>query len=176
MGPGQLGENVTTRGIDLLGLGRGTRLRVVCEEGTGWEGVRGAMEGFVRVTFLAVVVVVGVNFGAEGWYVLFALGVHVMAILLRMWVSYKVELENRYREELGKNVAIVEVTGLRQPCKKVDQFRPGLKEKVGFKDQKGNKVVKAGIMGIVLAGGVVRPGMRILVEEAEVWEPLPLLL
>lgn len=31
VGPGQLGENITTRGIDLLGLSRGTRLRLGSE-------------------------------------------------------------------------------------------------------------------------------------------------
>jgi MOSC domain-containing protein YiiM len=31
VGPGQLGENITTRGIDLLGLSRGTRLRLGTE-------------------------------------------------------------------------------------------------------------------------------------------------
>ena len=88
---GQMGENVTTRGVDLLGLPTGTRLRL----------------------------------GDE---------------------------------------AVVEVTGLRNPCKQLDGFRPGLMQAVLDRDEHGNLVRKAGVMGVVLAGGEVRPGDRIRVE------------
>ncbi len=88
---GQMGENVTTRGVDLLGLPRGTRLRL----------------------------------GDE---------------------------------------AVVEVTGLRNPCKQLDGFRPGLMQAVLDRDEHGNLVRKAGVMGVILAGGEVRPGDRIRVE------------
>jgi MOSC domain-containing protein YiiM len=89
--PGQMGENVTTRGIDLLGLPTGARL---C---------------------------------------------------------------------LGES-AIVEVTGLRNPCAQLDQIRPGLLKAVLDRDEDGNLVRKAGIMGIVLASGQVVPGDPIEVE------------
>lgn len=88
---GQMGENVTTRGLDLLGLPVGTLLRL----------------------------------GAE---------------------------------------AVVEVTGLRNPCFQIDGFRPGLLAAVLDRDESGRLVRKAGIMGVVLAGGVVRPGDAIRVE------------
>ena len=89
--PGQMGENVTTRGINLLALPVGTRLH------------------------------------------------------------------------LG-NAAVVEITGLRNPCTQLDQFQSGLMQAVLAHDANGNLIRKAGIMGIVLLGGEVRPGDIIRVE------------
>lgn len=60
--------------------------------------------------------------------------------------------------------AIVEVTGLRNPCAQLDRFQSGLMSAVLDRDGDGNLVRKAGIMGIVLAGGEVRPGDTIRVE------------
>lgn len=90
LGPGEMGENVTTRGIDLLGLPTGARLR------------------------------------------------------------------------LGSD-AVVEITGLRNPCAQIDQFRPGLLKAVLGRDANGRLVRKTGVMAIVLAGGNVAPGDRIMV-------------
>ena len=90
VGPGQLGENVTTRGLDLLGLPVGTRLR------------------------------------------------------------------------LGG--AVVQITGLRNPCTQLDRFAPGLMQAVLGRDPNGQLVRKAGIMAIVIAGGMVCPGDHIAVE------------
>ena len=89
--PGQMGENVTTSGIDLLGLPVGTKLRL----------------------------------GDE---------------------------------------AIVEVTGLRNPCAQLDGIQPGLMKATLDRDEDGNIVMRSGIMGVVLAGGEVRPGDAIGVE------------
>ena len=94
VGPGAMGENVTTRGLDLLGLPRGARLR------------RGAD-------------------------------------------------------------AVVEVTGLRNPCKQIETYQPGLMTAVLDRDADGALVRKAGIMAIVLSGGEVRPGDPIAVELPE---------
>lgn len=91
---GQMGENITTRGLDLLVLPRGTVLR------------------------------------------------------------------------LGPQ-AVVEVTGLRNPCNQINDFRPGLLKGVLDKDDQGHLVRKAGIMGIVLCGGSVKPGDPIHVELPE---------
>jgi hypothetical protein len=88
---GDMGENVTTRGVDLLALPTGTRLR------------------------------------------------------------------------LG-GTALVEVTGLRNPCLQLDGFQPGLMKAVLGRDEHGELVRKAGIMGVVLAGGTVRLGDPIHVE------------
>jgi MOSC domain-containing protein YiiM len=91
---GQLGENVTTRGLDLLALPTGARL---C---------------------------------------------------------------------LGSS-AVVQVTGLRNPCPQLDAFQPGLMAAVLARDEQGQLVRKAGVLGIVSAGGLVRPGDSIRVELPE---------
>lgn len=88
---GQMGENVTTRGLDLLGLPTGARLH------------------------------------------------------------------------LGET-ALVEVTGLRNPCLQLDGIQPGLMKAVLGRDAEGNLVRKAGVMGVVLRGGELRPGDAIRVE------------
>ncbi len=97
---GQMGENITTRGIDLLGLPTGTRL----------------------------------TFG---------------------------------------NQAVVEVTGLRNPCSQLDGFLPGLTAAVLGRDAEGSLIRKAGVMGIVLVGGEVTAGDRIrIVLPPEPRKPL----
>jgi len=60
--------------------------------------------------------------------------------------------------------AMVEVTGLRNPCIQIDNFQNGLMAATLDKDADGNLVRKAGIMGIVIAEGDVRPGDAIRVE------------
>ncbi|HEY6859782.1 MAG TPA: MOSC domain-containing protein [Pseudolabrys sp.] len=62
------------------------------------------------------------------------------------------------------NAAIVEVTGLRDPCRQLNDYRPGLMAAVLERDERGNLIRKAGIMGIVLSTGDVRPGDSIRVE------------
>lgn len=91
VGAGDMGENITTRDVDLLGLPTGARLR------------------------------------------------------------------------LGDD-AVVEVTGLRNPCVQLDRFESGLMGAVLGRDADGNVVRKAGIMAVVLTGGDVRPGDPISVE------------
>jgi len=83
--PGDLGENITTRGVDLLALPTGTRL---------------------------------------------TLGV----------------------------TAVVELTGLRNPCSQIDRFQRGLMAATLGRDADGALVRKAGVMSVVIAGGEVRGG------------------
>lgn len=98
--PGEMGENVTTRGIELLSLPAGTRLR------------------------------------------------------------------------LG-DAAVVELTGLRNPCKQLEGIQPGLMAATLDRDEDGGLVRKAGVMAVVLAGGNVRRGDGIAVEPpAGVHRPL----
>jgi MOSC domain-containing protein YiiM len=59
--------------------------------------------------------------------------------------------------------AIVELTGLRNPCGQLDGYQPGLLAAVLDRDADGGLVRKAGVMAIVLAGGEVRPGDAIAV-------------
>lgn len=53
--------------------------------------------------------------------------------------------------------AVVEITGLRNPCAQLDRLQAGLMAAVLDHGEQGKLVRKAGIMGIVLAGGEVRP-------------------
>ena len=88
--PGQLGENITTRDIDLLHLPTGTELRI----------------------------------GPE---------------------------------------VVIRLTGLRNPCSQIDRFQPGLMAAVLGRDAEGGLVRKAGVMAIVVTGGVVNPGAAVQV-------------
>jgi MOSC domain-containing protein YiiM len=88
---GRMGENITTQGIDLLGLPTGTRLRL----------------------------------GDE---------------------------------------ALIEITGLRNPCKQLETIQRGLMAAVLDRDANGALIRKAGVMAIVLTGGTVRPGDAISIE------------
>lgn len=67
------------------------------------------------------------------------------------------------RLHLGE-AAIVEVTGLRNPCRQLDGIQPGLMAATLDRDEHGDLVRKAGIMSIVIADGDVRPGDAITVE------------
>ncbi len=73
------------------------------------------------------------------------------------------QLPTGARLHLGET-AIVEVTGLRNPCLQLNNFQPDLMDAVLARDSEGNLVRKAGIMGIVLVDGQVRPGDGIRVE------------
>ncbi|WP_204358226.1 MOSC domain-containing protein [Streptosporangium sp. 'caverna'] len=60
--------------------------------------------------------------------------------------------------------AVVEVTGLRNPCVQIEAFQTGLLKQVVGRDEAGELVRRAGVMGVVVAGGEVRPGDTIEVE------------
>ena len=94
LSPGQMGENVTTRGVDLLKLPKGARLH------------------------------------------------------------------------LGEE-AVIEITGLRNPCRQLNKLQPGLMAATLARDVAGNLERKAGVMAIVLAGGEVKNGDPIRIELPE---------
>jgi MOSC domain len=89
--PGAIGENITTRGINLLALPRGARLHI----GDG---------------------------------------------------------------------AVVCVTGLRDPCRQLNAYQPGLMAAVLSRDPHGKRMLKSGIMGVVLVAGDICAGDKIKVE------------
>ncbi|KAG0129624.1 pyruvate kinase-like protein [Tuber indicum] len=68
-----------------------------------------------------------------------------------------------------EGTVVVEITGLRNPCPQIERFRKGLQEKCVVRQKEGGRIVhrKAGVMGVVVLGGEVEAGMRILVEPAE---------
>jgi len=67
------------------------------------------------------------------------------------------------RLALGES-AVVELTGLRDPCSQLDGLQPGLMQAVLDRDTAGNLVRKAGVMAIVVEGGDVRPGDPVRVQ------------
>ena len=67
------------------------------------------------------------------------------------------------RLHLGDS-AVVEVTGLRNPCAQLNRIQPGLMAATLDREEDGNLVRKAGIMGVVIASGEVCPGDPIRVE------------
>lgn len=68
--------------------------------------------------------------------------------------------------------AMVEVTGLRNPCVQLDRFRKGLMAATLARDPHGNLIRKAGVMAIVLASGDVCVGDPIRVVLPPVRRPL----
>ncbi len=97
---GELGENITTRGIDLLALPTGARLTIA-------------------------------------------------------------------------EAAVLEITGLRNPCHQLDGFQPGLMQAVLGRDPDGGLIRKSGVMAVVVVGGEVRIDNRIVVEmPTEPYVPL----
>jgi MOSC domain-containing protein YiiM len=67
------------------------------------------------------------------------------------------------RLRLGAD-AVVEVTGLRNPCLQIDGYEPGLMKRMVGRDADGKVVRRAGVMSVVVESGLVRPGDPIAVE------------
>ena len=72
-------------------------------------------------------------------------------------------LPPRTRLHLGEQ-AVVEITGLRNPCDQLNGIQPGLMAAVLDRDETGKLVRKAGIMSVVLVGGEVRAGDAVVAE------------
>jgi MOSC domain-containing protein YiiM len=60
--------------------------------------------------------------------------------------------------------AVVRVTGLRNPCRQIENFRQGLLKVAIGRDESGDVVRRAGVMGVVEATGAIQPGNPIAVE------------
>lgn len=69
---------------------------------------------------------------------------------------------------LGES-AVVELTGLRNPCSQMDRFQQGLMAATLGRDADGALVRKAGVMAIVIADGEVRAGdaIRMTLPQGE---------
>lgn len=141
-------------------------MRFVGEGGSKCDGLVKVLDVLVRTRFIAVVIASLVT-RTLGSLAVGAVVVHITTILLRLWLGYQTQRVT--------GVAVVKITGIRQPCMKINTFRAGLKAKCLIKEDGKPIVRKAGIMGIVEVGGGIRPGMKIEVENAEVWEELPVL-
>jgi MOSC domain-containing protein YiiM len=95
VGPAMMGENITTHGIDLLGLSPGTQLR------------------------------------------------------------------------LGKD-AVIEITGLRNPCHQLNGLIPGLMQAVLDRASDGSLIRLAGVMAIVISSGLVAAGDVITIVHSPI--------
>jgi hypothetical protein len=150
---GGMGENVTTTGIDLLGLPCGTVLRFGSggsPAGTGGQAAAGDGDKRGPADVIA----------AAGRATLDDATAGAAAVLAAV-----VAAEEKRGDVDGRPAVVV--TGLRNPCQQINRFRPGLLKRVLGKDEAGNLVRRAGVMGVVLRGGVIRPGDVISVELPE---------
>ncbi len=69
--------------------------------------------------------------------------------------------------------AIVVVQGVRNPGPQIEKFRKGLKEEFIVRDADKKVIARGvGVMGTVEAGGPIKVGMSIVVEQPEYYEPL----
>ena len=75
------------------------------------------------------------------------------------------------RLHLGPD-AVVEVTGLRNPCGQIEDYRAGLLARVLVQQPDGSYERRVGVMSVVLAGGVVRAGDTVVVEAPAEHVPL----
>jgi MOSC domain-containing protein YiiM len=73
------------------------------------------------------------------------------------------DLPRATRLRIGKD-AVVEVTGLRNPCNQLNKYQPGLMGAVLDRAEDGTLIRKAGIMGIVIETGEIELGDAIRVE------------
>ena len=188
--PGNLGENVTTSGIDLLGLPTGTILRFgpapatpAGDAGGAWaapeggHGSAGESNGAAGERDGAASAGEGMAgeggngpAGASGLGTA-AAGVLTAAAAARLDESTAAAVEavaaaaarDAARQGADDRPAIV-VAGLRNPCQQINGFRPGLLKEVVGHDADGRIERRAGVMAVVLRGGVVRPGDAIGVE------------
>lgn len=62
------------------------------------------------------------------------------------------------------NTVLLEVTGLRNPCAQIERFQLGLLAAVLDRGPNGELIRKAGIMAVVVTGGIIRPDDPIKVE------------
>jgi len=60
--------------------------------------------------------------------------------------------------------AVVRITGLRNPCAQIEDFRKGLLQVAIGHNENGQIVRQAGVMSVVTTGGIIRPGDTIVVE------------
>jgi MOSC domain-containing protein YiiM len=69
--------------------------------------------------------------------------------------------------------AVLVITGVRNPCPQIDKFQPGLKERFLVRGE-DRRIVKrlAGVMTTVKQGGIIKPGMRLVVCEPSHFVPL----
>ncbi len=170
--PGNLGENVTTAGIDLLSLPVGTILRFGRPEGDPASPARegagaavpagdspagaplpagndaaGATQGDARAAVQGVLATAAAA----------TLDEHTAAATAAVAAAAE-------RDRGGDPRPAVVIAGLRNPCAQINGFQAGLLKEVIEQDAYGKVIRKAGVMAVVLRGGPIRPDDPIDVE------------
>ena len=64
---------------------------------------------------------------------------------------------------IGADV-VLQITGLRDPCQKLNSLAPGLMKACIARGSDGSVVRKAGVMSLAVTSGTIRPGDPILIE------------
>lgn len=172
--PGQLGENITTAGIDLMTLSKCTKLLFISNqaEEERMRHLPTIHDHLHRASLVLAIITMIVVRNARVWSIL------AMCLLIISFVPRFV-ITTASTEPMESITAVVTITGQRTPCQKINKrfgfdTGKGLTEKCIVKDEQGKiKYNKAGVLGIVETGGVVRPGMSIVVESPEEFETLP---
>jgi MOSC domain-containing protein YiiM len=67
------------------------------------------------------------------------------------------------RIRLG-NEAEIELTGLRNPCRQIDEFQPGLVQAAKDRAENGAVILRAAVMAVVVRSGQVLGGDRISIQ------------
>ena len=84
----------------------------------------------------------------------------------------KIDIEVENQVDLGAN-AVVEITRLRNPCSQIENIQAGLLSVVLGRAPDGSLIRRAGVMAIVLEGGLVHPGDKIeVVHEPSEYKAL----
>ncbi|TVY84154.1 hypothetical protein LSUE1_G001657 [Lachnellula suecica] len=93
--------------------------------------------------------------------------------LLDMGVGTKLHFVNPGDDEKSQH-AIISITGLRNPCYQIHDFKKGLQER-SFERGSDREIVKrkAGVMSIVEVGGIVMKGAKVMVEMPKKYVELP---
>ena len=100
-----------------------------------------------------------------------------MYLILKAWLQnyqtntrhhYTTDAERGSRTPQAATAPSIVLTGLRNPCSRINDYKPGLMAHCYTKDEDRKTIgVKVGVMAVVERGGVVQAGMKILVEEPD---------
>ncbi len=74
-----------------------------------------------------------------------------------------INLPTATRLKIGEH-AVIEITGLRNPCSQLDKYQQGLTAAVLDRDENGKIIRRAGVMAIVICGGDISANDEITVE------------
>ena len=197
---GDLGENITTAGLDLVEMSKGTRLTFVgpstmkARDETGDRLCSPANALKSRLTSSATSepeiephqdassALLRLSQTCATWlairhYPLPSLLLLIIYLVLNAWLQdYQSNTRNDHVSDENCNshtppsatAPSIILTGLRNLCSRIDDYKPGLMAHCYIKDEDGKTIgVKVGVTAVIERGGVVQAGMKILVDEPD---------